>query len=73
TPSERDDIISAELPSPTDDPVGYKVVTEYMLHGPCGKDVRYAACTNDGKCSKHFPKPFLAKTFLDEEGYPHYR
>ncbi|GJU85483.1 ATP-dependent DNA helicase PIF1-like protein [Tanacetum coccineum] len=73
TPSELDDIISTELPSPTDDPAGYKVVTEYMLHGPCGKEARYAACTNDGKCSKHFPKPFLAKTFLDEEGYPHYR
>ncbi|GJX38416.1 DNA helicase PIF1, ATP-dependent, partial [Tanacetum coccineum] len=63
----------AELPSPTDDPNGYKVVTEYMLHGPCGKDARYAACTTDGKCSKHFLKPFLAEMFLDEEGYPHYR
>ncbi|GKA70844.1 hypothetical protein Tco_0776983, partial [Tanacetum coccineum] len=73
TPSEIDDIIYVELPSPTDDPAGYKVVTEYMLHGPCGKDIRYAACTNDGKYSKHFPKPFLAETFLDEEGYPHYR
>ncbi|GJV52268.1 ATP-dependent DNA helicase PIF1-like protein [Tanacetum coccineum] len=73
TPSEIDDIISTELPSPTDDPTGYKVVTEYMLHGPCGKDVRYITCTNDGKCSKHFPKPFLAETFLDEEGYLHYR
>ncbi|GJT38660.1 DNA helicase PIF1, ATP-dependent [Tanacetum coccineum] len=40
TPSEIDDIISAELPSLTDDPAGYKVVTEYMLHGPCGKDTR---------------------------------
>ncbi|GJW41115.1 replication protein A 70 kDa DNA-binding subunit C-like protein [Tanacetum coccineum] len=69
TPSELYDIISAELPSPTDDPAGYKVVIEYMLHGPCGKDARYVACTNDGKCSKHFPKPFLAKTFLDEKGY----
>nr|GEU35815.1 helicase [Tanacetum cinerariifolium] len=48
TPSEIDDIISAKLPSPTDDPASYKVVTEYMLHGPCGKDMRYAACTNDG-------------------------
>ncbi|GJW53523.1 ATP-dependent DNA helicase PIF1-like protein [Tanacetum coccineum] len=73
TPSEIDDIISAELPSPTNDPAGYKVVTKYMQHGPCGKDIRYAACTNDGKYSKHFPKPFLAETFLDEEGYPHYR
>ncbi|GJU41850.1 ATP-dependent DNA helicase PIF1-like protein [Tanacetum coccineum] len=71
--SEIDDIIYVELPSPTDDPAGYKVVTEYMLHGPCGKDARYTACKNDGKCSKHFPKSFLAETFLDEEGYPHYR
>ncbi|GKE93188.1 hypothetical protein Tco_1574283, partial [Tanacetum coccineum] len=62
-----------ELPSPIDDPKGYKVVTDYMLYGPCGKDARYAACMIDGKCSKHFPKAFLPKTFLDEEGYPHYR
>nr|GEW25468.1 ATP-dependent DNA helicase PIF1-like [Tanacetum cinerariifolium] len=40
TPEEIDDIISAELPSPTDDPTGYKAVTNYMLHGPCGKDAR---------------------------------
>nr|GEU74156.1 hypothetical protein [Tanacetum cinerariifolium] len=72
-PSEIDDIISTKLPSLTDDPDGYKVVTDYMLHGPCGKDARYAACTTDGKCSKHFPKSFLPETFLDEERYPHYR
>ncbi|GKF09935.1 hypothetical protein Tco_0044159, partial [Tanacetum coccineum] len=73
TPGEVDDIISAEMPSPTANPDGYKVVTHYMLHGSCGKDARNAACTSDGKCSKHFPKPFLAETFLDEDGYPHYR
>ncbi|GJZ00569.1 hypothetical protein Tco_0517998 [Tanacetum coccineum] len=49
TPSEIDDIISAKIPSPTDDPDGYKVVIDYMLHRPCGKDVRYAACTTDGE------------------------
>ncbi|GJV87178.1 DNA helicase PIF1, ATP-dependent [Tanacetum coccineum] len=62
-----------ELPSPTDDPDTYKTVTDYMLHGPCGKDARNAACTTDGKCSKHFLKQFLAETFVDEDGYPHYR
>ncbi|GKE70514.1 DNA helicase PIF1, ATP-dependent [Tanacetum coccineum] len=72
TPSKIDDIILAELSSPTDDPDGYKAVTDYMLHGPYGKDARNIACTSDGKCSKHVPKPFLAETFLDEEGYPHY-
>nr|GEY50095.1 uncharacterized protein [Tanacetum cinerariifolium] len=68
-----DDIISAEIPSLTADPDGYKVVTDYMMHGPCGKDARNAACTSDRKYSKHFPKPFLAETFLNEDGYPHYR
>nr|GEV42697.1 hypothetical protein [Tanacetum cinerariifolium] len=72
TTTEIDDIILAELPSLTDDPDGYKVVTDYMLHGPCGKDARYVACTTDGKCSKHFPKAFLPEKYLDEEGYPHY-
>ncbi|GKE59681.1 helicase, partial [Tanacetum coccineum] len=38
TPSDIDDIISAELPSPTDDPEGFSAVSEFMLHGPCGKD-----------------------------------
>ncbi|GJW72906.1 ATP-dependent DNA helicase PIF1-like protein [Tanacetum coccineum] len=41
-----------ELPSLTDDPVGYKAVTNYMLHGPCGKDVKSATCTIEGKCSR---------------------
>ncbi|GJY10519.1 uncharacterized protein Tco_0378704 [Tanacetum coccineum] len=70
TPTQIDDIISAEIPCPTDDPEGYKVVTEFMLHGPCGKG---AACTVEGKCSKRFPKPFYAETIIDEDGYPVYR
>ncbi|GJX52811.1 hypothetical protein Tco_0281180 [Tanacetum coccineum] len=69
TASQSDDIISAEIPSPTTDPEGYKVVTEYMLHDPCGKG---PACTVDGKCSKRFPKPFYSETMLDEDGYPVY-
>ncbi|GJR46868.1 ATP-dependent DNA helicase PIF1-like protein [Tanacetum coccineum] len=44
TPNDIDDIISAVLPSPTDDPVGYKAVNDYILHGPCGKDARSVAC-----------------------------
>ncbi|GJV60074.1 DNA helicase PIF1, ATP-dependent [Tanacetum coccineum] len=65
-----DDIISAELPSLTNDPAGYKVVTDYILPGPCGKDARYVTCNIEGKCSKHFPKPFYAETIIDEDGYP---
>ncbi|GKB61559.1 hypothetical protein Tco_0917745 [Tanacetum coccineum] len=73
TPDDIDDIISAELPSQTDDPVGYKAVTDYSLHGPCGKDARSAACNVEGKCSKHFPKTFCSKTIIDQDGYPIYR
>ncbi|GKE24752.1 hypothetical protein Tco_1436264, partial [Tanacetum coccineum] len=58
TPNQVDDIISAELPSLTIDPEGYKVVIEFMLHGPCGKGV---ACTMEGKCSKKSQNLFIQK------------
>nr|GEY63596.1 DNA helicase [Tanacetum cinerariifolium] len=31
-----DQYISAELPDPKLDPDGYRVVSEMMIHGPCG-------------------------------------
>ncbi|GKD44777.1 helicase [Tanacetum coccineum] len=71
--TDIDDIISAELPSLATDQIGYKAVSGYMLHGPCGKDNRAAACNIEGKCSKHFPKPFYAETIIDRDGYPIYR
>ncbi|GJX36237.1 ATP-dependent DNA helicase PIF1-like protein [Tanacetum coccineum] len=71
--TDIDDIISAELPSLTDDPAGYKAVSDYMLHEPCGKDNKAATCNVEGKCSKHFLKPFYAETVIDEDGYPIYR
>ncbi|XP_021979692.1 uncharacterized protein LOC110875797 [Helianthus annuus] len=73
TPAGIDDLISAEIPSETDDPASYKAVTEYMLHGPCGNDAPSAPCTTDGKCLKHFPKAFYQETTIDEDGYPVYR
>ncbi|GJZ07167.1 ATP-dependent DNA helicase PIF1-like protein [Tanacetum coccineum] len=63
----------SELLSPTTDPIGYTAVSDYKLHGPCGKDNRAAACNIEGKCSKHFPKPFYAETVIDQDGYPIYR
>ena len=65
TGAEIDDLISAEIPCPINDPDGYKVVTEYMLHGPYGKDTKYAPCNIEGKCSKHFPKSFYPETTID--------
>nr|GEU77125.1 helicase [Tanacetum cinerariifolium] len=60
TKNQIDDIILAELPSPTDDPVGYKAVINYMLHGQCGKDARYVACNVEGGTGK----TFLYKTII---------
>ncbi|GJV01309.1 DNA helicase [Tanacetum coccineum] len=34
--SQIDEHISAEIPDPVQDPRGYKLVTELMMHGPCG-------------------------------------
>nr|GEV34606.1 ATP-dependent DNA helicase PIF1-like [Tanacetum cinerariifolium] len=36
-------------------------------------EAKHAPCTNEGKCSKHFPKKFLAETIINEDGYPVYR
>ncbi|GKD37705.1 helicase, partial [Tanacetum coccineum] len=65
TPDQIDDIMSTEIPSLTHDPDGYKVVTEYMLHGSYGK---CAACIVEGKCSIRFPKAFYAETMINEDG-----
>nr|XP_043631589.1 uncharacterized protein LOC122603041 [Erigeron canadensis] len=73
TPDQIDDVISAEMPLESDDPELYEVVTEFMLHGPCGADSPNASCTEEGKCKKHFPRPFYQETTIDGEGYPVYR
>ncbi|XP_071699004.1 uncharacterized protein [Rutidosis leptorrhynchoides] len=73
TPAAIDDIITAEIPSEKDDPEGFRAVTEYMLHGPCGGLHMNAPCIIDRQCSKHFPKPYYAETTIDEDGYANYR
>ncbi|CAN1274857.1 ATP-dependent DNA helicase PIF1 [Linum perenne] len=71
--SHIDSIISAEIPDPVTDPLCYKVVEKFMLHGPCGRVCLQGPSRTRGKCSKHFPKPFSAETTIDEDGYPRYR
>ncbi|XP_071739204.1 uncharacterized protein [Rutidosis leptorrhynchoides] len=73
TPAAIDDVITAEIPSEKDDPEGFRAVTEYMLHGPCGGVHMNAPCIIDRQCSKHFPKPYCTETTIDEEGYANYR
>lgn len=73
TGDDIDRIISAEIPDKELDPHLYEVVSDVMIHGPCGKVNRQSVCMVDGKCSKFFPKPFSQVTKIDDIGYPIYR
>lgn len=73
TPEEVDAYITAELPDPLTEPRLLAVITTSMIHGPCGLLNEKAPCMKDGKCSKHFPKPFLACTVFDANGYVRYK
>ncbi|GJZ91429.1 ATP-dependent DNA helicase PIF1-like protein [Tanacetum coccineum] len=60
-----DKYISAEIPDKDDDPDLYKLVSDFMMHGPCGVDEPNQACMADGKCTKHFPKKFTQRSSVD--------
>ncbi|XP_019182973.1 PREDICTED: uncharacterized protein LOC109177926 [Ipomoea nil] len=68
-----DNIISAELPDPIQDPEYFKLVDEYMMHGPCGRARLNSPCMAKGKCTKHFPKKFVNVSNFDDDGYPIYQ
>ena len=72
-PNDIDSIISAEIPDKDIDPILFDVVRSQMVHGPCGKYNPKSPCMIDGKCSKKYPKAFLAHTQTGEDGYPKYR
>jgi hypothetical protein len=67
-----DTFISAQLPAPTSDPIGYEVVSNFMVHDPCGPHVSYSLCMADRKCSKFYPKQFCGKTTILENSFAQY-
>ncbi|XP_047978732.1 uncharacterized protein LOC125220620 [Salvia hispanica] len=72
-PRRIDEIISAEIPDPLIDPYYYECVKELMMHGPCGVVRKSSPCMRDGRCTKYYPKKFVADTIFDDDGYPIYR
>lgn len=68
TPEIVDKYISVEIPDPGENRILHDIVMRHMIHGPCGD-----WCLVDEKCSKHFPKPFVEETRIDEDAYPYYR
>lgn len=55
------------------DPVLFNIVTRNMFHGLCGQHNICAPCVKDEKCTKQFPKEFIAETRTGDDGYPKYR
>jgi hypothetical protein len=73
TPSLIDSFISAEIPNPAIDPLGYALVAEHMIHGPCGVLNTSCPCMKKGKCSKFYPKGYQEETSVDKAGFSVYR
>ncbi|XP_071725808.1 uncharacterized protein [Rutidosis leptorrhynchoides] len=73
--NDIDDVICAEIPNKDDEPELYQLVSDFMMHGPCGPEHPSMPCMKGvvKKCSKRFPKDFTNETHFDPEGYPLYR
>nr|KAJ0218604.1 hypothetical protein LSAT_V11C300153220 [Lactuca sativa] len=67
-----DPIISAEIPNINEDPELYSLVSEFMIHGPCGAENMNCPCMVDKQCSKNFPKQLCNHSSVDVNGYPLY-
>ncbi|PRQ28775.1 putative DNA helicase Pif1, helitron helicase-like domain-containing protein [Rosa chinensis] len=73
TATDIDSIISAELLDKNVNPELFKVVSEFMIHGPCGEINPKSPCMRNGKCSKFFPKPYNTNTIFETNTPPIYR
>ncbi|XP_074326976.1 uncharacterized protein LOC141664918 [Apium graveolens] len=71
-PHNVDNFVSAEIPDPLLDPVGYAAVKEFMIHGPCGLQNVKSPCMKDLRYIRHFPKKYCARTTFDDSGFPMY-
>ncbi|XP_040380928.1 uncharacterized protein LOC102712269 isoform X2 [Oryza brachyantha] len=67
-----DQRISAQLPNPTLDTIGFEAVTSFMIHGPCGPGISYSPCMSGGRCSKFYPKEFYENTSILQNGFTQY-
>ncbi|XP_045823935.1 uncharacterized protein LOC123916509 [Trifolium pratense] len=73
SPASIDSVICAEIRDENLFPKLYYVVSRFMIHGPCGKDIEYSPYMKNYRCSKFYPKKFVKQTTFDERGYPIYR
>ncbi|XP_076907059.1 uncharacterized protein LOC143563399 [Bidens hawaiensis] len=72
-PSHIDNFISSEILDKFTEPDLYQLVSDHMLHGPCGEANPSCSCMIDRECSKNFPKRFQNETSIDSNGFPFYK
>jgi hypothetical protein len=48
--STIDGFICAKVPDFMTDPLGYALVDEFMMHGPCGEHKKRCPCMKNDKC-----------------------
>ncbi|XP_076902703.1 uncharacterized protein LOC143557540 [Bidens hawaiensis] len=51
----------------------YTLVSDFMMHDPCGSHNINCPCMVDKRCSKNFSKQFRDQTSIDSAGFPLYR
>lgn len=73
TTKQIDRFISAEILDKNEDPELNQIVTDHMMHGPCGPQRPTCPCTIKNKCTKRFPKEFNDSTVIDESDYALYK
>ncbi|KAL5162368.1 ATP-dependent DNA helicase pif1 [Glycine soja] len=72
-PLDIDQMISAEIPDKQTQAQLFEIVSNHMMHGPCGFANKKSPCMVNGKCIGCFPKKFHGATIVDQDGFPIYR
>lgn len=73
-PNDVDKIISVEISDRENELELFKIVSSFMIHGPCGVQNFKSPCMQNGKCAKYFPKKKIVDTTtIDADRYPMYR
>ena len=73
TADDFDKVIFAEIPCKYKHQRLYRLVTQFMVHNPCGSGKSYQPCMKKNSCSKYFPKESIGYTLIVDDGYPAYR
>nr|GFA98926.1 hypothetical protein [Tanacetum cinerariifolium] len=73
TTGKIDEYISAKIQNKDEDLELYQLVTDHMMHGPCGADNPNWPCTIKYKCTKKFPIQFNETIVIDDSGYALYK